>query len=365
MAGVIAHEWAERFGGAENVLDRFMALYPDAPVVALWNDAPERFDPSRVSETWLGRTPLRRHKALSVPLQLPTWRLLGRSDADWVLSIGHMFAHHARFRGPARDAPTFSYVHTPARWIWSRELDMRGRGLAVRAASPALQRIDRTRAQAVGSIVGNSVAVRDRIRRHWGVDAGVIHPPVEVRAFSTEPPVDAGDAAAMQRLPSEYMFGASRFVPYKRLDLVIRAGRTTGLPVVLAGSGPERENLKRLAEELGVRLTVVDTPSHALLVQLYRRSIAYLFPAVEDFGIMPVEAMATGTPVIGRTIGGVTETVLDGVSGALIDDFEGDELRTAIDRVSTLDRSAVAARAWEFDVEVFDRRIREWLPAGS
>lgn len=362
MAGVIAHEWAERHGGAENVLDRFMALYPDAPVIALWNDAPERFAPSRVRETWLGRTPLRRHKALSVPFQLPTWRLLGRSDADWVLSIGHMFAHHARFRGSAADAPTFSYVHTPARWIWSRDLDVRGTGLAVRAASPLLQRIDRHRARQVGSIVGNSAAVRDRIRRYWDVDAGVIHPPVEVRAFSTEPDIDEKDAAVLASLPSEYLFGASRFVPYKRLDLVIRSGKTTGLPVVLAGSGPEREKLTRLAEDLGVRLTIVDSPSHAVLVQLYRRSIAYVFPAVEDFGIMPVEAMATGTPVIGRPIGGVSETVVDGVSGALIDDFEGDELRRAIDRVATLDRAAVAARAWEFDADVFDRRIREWLP---
>lgn len=365
MSGIIVHEWLEKFGGAENVIDRFAAMFPDAPIQALWNDAPGRFAPERVSETWLARTPLRDRKALALPLLPHTWRSLPARDADWILCSSHLFAHHARFRGAARDAAKYLYVHTPARYIWNPELDARGRSLPVRLAAPMLRTIDRRRAQEATAIVGNSTAVRDRIREHWGVDAGVIYPPTEVALFSAEPVLDDAERALLDGVPSEFILGASRFVKYKQLDTVVRAGAAAGLPIVLAGGGPERENLLRLGAELGARLHLVESPSRDLLKALYRRSIAFVFPAIEDFGIMPVEAMATGTPVIGRTTGGVSETVLDGVSGALIEDFEGDEFRQAIDRVRSLDRAGVQARAWEFDAAVFEQRIRDWLPQGA
>jgi len=366
MPGIIVHEWLERFGGAENVVDRFAALYPQAPIQALWNDAPGRFDPARVHETWLARTPLRRRKALALPFQPSTWRHLGAQDADWIVCSSHLFAHHARFAGPARDAPKHVYVHTPARYIWNPELDDRGRSATVRAAAPALRAIDRSRAAEAASMMANSVAVRDRIREHWGVDAGVIHPPVDVTGLRTPAPLTAEEDALIDGLPSEFLLGASRFVPYKRLDAVVRAGAAAALPVVLAGGGPERDALLALARQHGVTLVLVDSPSRALLGALYRRSIAYVFPAVEDFGIMPVEAMATGTPVIGRTTGGVAESVQEGVSGVLIDElggFEGSEFRAALDRAASLDRAAIAASALRFDTAEFDRAVREWLPA--
>jgi len=363
MTGAIVHEWLERFGGAENVVERLTALFPDARVHALWNDAPDRFAPEIVSETWLARTPLRRRKALALPLEPLTWRHLGRSEAEWVLCSSHLFSHHARFSGPARQAPKYVYVHTPARYIWSPELDERGRSLPVRLASPPLRSVDRRRAQEAHSIVANSEAVRERIQRHWGVDAGVIHPPVEVDRFTGEYELDEPDAAVLAALPSEYLLGASRFVSYKRLDLVIRSGVAAGLPVVLAGDGPEREALAQLAAELGVEVHFVSRPSHALLVALFRRSVAFVFPAVEDFGIMPVEAMATGTPVIARDVGGTAETVLDGVSGALVADFSETTVREAVERARGLSADGIVARARHFDASVFDRRVREWLPA--
>lgn len=366
MTGIIVHEWLERFGGAENVVDRFAAMYPQAPIQSLWNDAPDRFDPARVRETWLARTPLRSRKALALPFQPSTWRHLGALDADWIVCSSHLFAHHARFSGSARDAPKHVYVHTPARYIWNPELDERGRSAAVRAAAPALRAIDRARAGEAATMMANSAAVRERIREHWGVDAGVIHPPVDVAGLRVSAPLSAAETTVLDDLPSEYLLGASRFVPYKRLDVVVRAGASAGLPVVLAGGGPERDALVALAAQRGVRLVLVDSPSRALLAELYRRSIAYVFPAIEDFGIMPVEAMATGTPVIGRTTGGVAESVQDGVGGVLIEDlggFEGAELRAALDRIATLDRTAVADSALRFDTAEFDRAVREWLPA--
>ena len=363
MPGMIVHEWLEPFGGAENVVDRFAALYPDAPIQALWNDAPNRYADGRVAESWVARTPLRKHKALALPFLPQTWRSLPARDIDWIVCSSHLFAHHARFAGPAREAPKYVYVHTPARYLWNPEIDDRGRNLAVKLLSPALRHIDHKRAAEATSIVGNSKAVRDRIREHWDVDAGVLYPPVDVQDFRTDPELNDDDMRVLASLPSEYLLGASRFVPYKQLHTVVRAGAASGLPVVLAGDGPDRELLRALAEQLGVRVHFVIHPRRELLKELYRRAVAYVFPAVEDFGIMPVEAMASGAPVIGRRVGGVAETVADGVSGALIDNFEGSEFRSALEIATSLDREQVRARADLFDATVFDRKVRDWLPS--
>lgn len=365
MPGIIVHEWLEPYGGAENVVDRFAALFPDAPIQALWNDAPHRFTEERVSETWLARTALRRSKALSLPVLPATWRRLPARDAEWILCSSHLFAHHARFAGPARDAPKYVYVHTPARYIWNPELDDRGSHPIVRSASRALRALDRSRAAEATSIVANSAAVRERIREHWDVDADVLYPPVDVQAFGSAPVLTPADEAVLASLPSEYLLGASRFVPYKQLDTVIRAGAAVGLPVVLAGDGPDRDRLQALGEELGARVYFVLRPRRELLKALYRTCIAYVFPAVEDFGIMPVEAMAAGAPVIGRREGGVAETVADGVSGALLEEFDSVGIRAALDRVADLDRALVRARADLFTAEVFDRRVRQWLPSST
>lgn len=362
MSGVIVHEWLEQIGGSENVMDRFAALFPNAPIYALWDDTPGRFESGRVNETWLAKTPLRRNKALALPFMLPTWRHLARQDADWILCSSHLFSHHARFKGDARDAAKYSYVYTPARYIWDPELDERGNSLAARIVSGPLQRIDRRRAREAHSVMAISNFVASRIRDTWGLDAGVIYPPVQVDSFTRPLPLDESDEEILAGLPSDFLLGASRFVKYKRLDLVLRAGEATGLPVVLAGGGPERERLEELSRELNVRVSFVNRPSHPLLVELYRRSIAFVFPAIEDFGIMPVEAMATGTPVIGRTIGGVAETVLDGVTGALVERFEPAELRAAVDRASTIDPAQATRRAWDFDASQFDKSVLEWLP---
>lgn len=366
MSGIIVHEWLEPVGGAEKVVERFAALFPDAPIVSLWNDAPDRFPGERVRETWLSRTPLRRSKALALPFMPLTWHHLGRAEAEWIICSSHLFSHHARFSGPARDARKLLYVHTPARYIWTPDLDARGASPLARLASPILRSIDRKRAQEATSIVANSDFVKQRIERSWGREASVIHPPVDVADFakSRMDELTAEDHDILEHLPRSYLLGVSRFVPYKRLDLVLRAGEAADLPVVLAGSGPEAESLQKLAGELAVSATFVDRPSHVLLTELYRRSLAFVFPAIEDFGIMPVEAMATGTPVIGRSIGGVAESVIDERTGFLLEEFAPGEIRRAVDKLTSLRREEAVARAWEFDRSVFDERIRRWVTEG-
>ncbi|UWF77882.1 MULTISPECIES: glycosyltransferase [Microbacterium] len=364
MPGLLVHEWIEPSGGAEQVLEAMARAFPDAGIRCLWDDAPERFG-GRARESWLARTPLRRHKALALPFMVPTWRRLAADpEAEWMLVSSHLFAHHARM--PGRDVPKYVYAHTPARYIWNPELDERGDRPLVRAAAPALRRLDRRRAQEATRIAANSAFVRDRIRRAWGRGAEVIHPPVAVDRilarddWRAEVSADA-ERRVLDELPEAFVLGASRFVPYKRLDLVIAAGARAGLPVVIAGSGPDEPRLRALAETAGTPVRFIIAPSDALLYALLQRASAFVFPAVEDFGILPVEAQAAGTPVVTGPVGGQTETYTAGVSGVTADASDAGALAAAITAAIALPCFDAEAAVGRFRESVFTARIREFV----
>ncbi|WHP58433.1 glycosyltransferase [Arthrobacter sp. KFRI-F3372] len=299
---------------------------------------------------------------MALPFMPLTWRNLGFNDADWMLCSSHLFAHHARFSGPARDAKKFIYAYTPARYIWNPELDERGNSAVARAVAGPLRSLDRRRAQEPSSIAGISKFVRERIERSWDREATVIYPPVNVADFvSTEALFTNSEEKMLDSLPSQFILGASRFIPYKRLDLVIKAGAAAGLPVVLAGNGPSLSYLKQCAAEHPGMVTFVETPSFQMLRELYRRCLLYVFPPVEDFGIMPVEAMATGTPVLASSIGGAAETVIHGETGYLLESFDSAELSDAVYSAIALAGPACAAQAWSFDKQVFKSAMKTWI----
>jgi glycosyltransferase involved in cell wall biosynthesis len=362
MAGILVHEWLARYGGSENVFEVLSDTFPDAERFCLWDDSDGRF--TGVNETILARTPLRRSKAAALPFMPAVWRHLPRRDADWVLCSSHLFAHHARFSGPARDAVKLVYAHTPARYIWTPELDGRGDSLLARAVAAPLKPLDRRRAAEAVSIVANSEFVAQRIADTWEREARVIHPPIDVAAFAAAPgDLGSDEAAVLASLPAEFLLGVSRFVPYKRLERVIDAGRAADLPVVLAGSGADEERLRAHAVRSGAPVIFLSDPSFAMLRALYRRALALVFPSIEDFGIMPVEAMATGTPVVANAVGGAAESVVDGITGALVHDWTDAELKAAVERAVGAAADVCTARAYEFDRPVFVERIREWVAA--
>jgi glycosyltransferase involved in cell wall biosynthesis len=362
VTGVIVNEWLESVGGGERVVDALAAQFPGAPLIAPWDDVADRYGAGRVSQSWLARTPLRRHKAASIPFLLGWWRTLPAIDADWLLCCTHLFAHHARMRRPERDVPKFVYTHSPARYIWEPEIDGRGDGPLARAIAAPLRAIDRRRAQEAEKIAANSRFIAERIERCWGRESTVIHPPVDLAVFpGTDDELTAEEAAALEALPADFVLGASRFVPYKRLDVAIEAGAAADLPVVLAGDGPDRDRLIDLASRHPGRVSFVTRPSNAMLRALYRRAAVFVFAPIEDFGIMPVEAMAAGTPVVGNSIGGVSETVLDGVTGALLRSTDPAELKRAVDVALRADPAACRRRAQHFDGSTFGARVAQWM----
>jgi glycosyltransferase involved in cell wall biosynthesis len=363
VSGVIVHEWIETHGGAEKVVAAFADAYPDAPIVCSWDDTNGAFAPGRVREGWLAGTPLRRHKALALPFMLSTWRHIPVRDAEWLLCSSHLFAHHARLSGPARDVPKYVFAHTPARYIWEPALDVRGSNPLIRAAAVPLRRIDRSRAQEAHKIAAVSAYIAQRIERCWERESTIIHPPVDVSGFSDgfadEP--EPHEYAILDSLPSTFLLGASRFVPYKRLDVAIAAGAACDLPVVLAGDGPDRARLEAIAAESSTSVVFIPHPSSALLRELYVRALVYVFAPIEDFGIMPVEAMATGTPVVANAIGGASESVLDGATGSHLHSTDAGELRRAVEAAAAASPEACRERARDFDGQSFARRIRDWM----
>ena len=366
MAGLLVHEWIELSGGAEKVLGAMASAFPDADIQCLWNDDGGAFESRNVYETWFASTALRRAKALALPLMVPTWRTLrSHRHYEWMLISSHLFAHHARLRRQP-DVPKLAYVHTPARYIWVPEIDDRGQSMPVRMAAPALRRLDRNRASELTSVAANSQYIRERIQRSWEVDARVIYPPVEVSRITAvdDWPSQVSDVerATLDALPAEFLFGASRLVAYKRLDAVIQMGSTLGMPVVVAGSGPDEERLRALAAASRVPVTFVGAPSDQMLYALYQRALAYVFLAVEDFGIMPVEAMACGTPVLVGSVGGAAESVTSCEGGVVVDNaVERDELEVALEAVGSVDRAALRGRVRKFSRERFTEEIRNWV----
>jgi len=365
MPGVLVHEWIAQSGGSENVLEVMSEIYPSSDVLCLWNDSRGRFDDERVKESWLARTPLRKSKALALPLMPLAWARRANRGYDWALVSSHLFAHHVRFSGaqPKR----FVYVHSPARYIWTPDLDTRGASLPVRITAAIVKPLDRWRARQTSEFAANSEFVRARIRAAWDVDSRVIYPPVDVERIQEvqdwSKSLASDDRHILESLPEAFVLGASRFIPYKRLEDVIRAGEVSGQPVVLAGNGPELESLRARAAASAVDVHFVLSPSSPLLYALFERCSVYVFPPVEDFGIMPVEAMAAGAPVVANSVGGAAESVVDGATGALTDFGSDNDLAHAVTRAMGTTREDRRTRARQFSKARFVGEIREWVGA--
>ena len=365
VTGLIVHEWIEGDGGAEKVLDEFVKIAPKLDVLALWNDEKTRYPGTTVHESWISKTPLRKSKALSLPAMPLYWRHSSARKYDWALISTHLFAHHVRLAGPQMVQSKLAYVHTPARYIWTPELDARGNSLPVRAVAPLLKSLDKSRSRELKSIAANSEFVRERIQRTWDREALVIYPPVatqeitRVEDWSTQ--LSIADQEILSSLPVDFVFGASRLVEYKRLDDVILAGQTVGLPTVIAGAGPDLARLRHIASQSKVPVIFLGRISDELMRALFQRCVAFVFPPVEDFGIIPVEALAAGARVIGNRLGGVSESVTDGEVGKLVDFHDRQEILSAFSAIAGMSAQHCMKRAENFSEITFHQRINSWL----
>ncbi|MFI5927264.1 glycosyltransferase [Micromonospora sp. NPDC051543] len=347
----LVHEWFGATGGSEQVFRHIADLVPQGERFVLWKDR-DASEPG-LRESWLSRTPLRHSKAAALPLMPLVWRTLSRRRFDVVISSSHAFAHTVKLGDPSTTTH-LSYVHAPARYIWSPDFDGRGSNPLLTMPRRVLQGIDVRLSNHVHAYAANSREVQARIRRYWRRDAVVINPPVDVEWFAAAPTADRAQAR-------DYLLGVGRWIPYKNFDLIIAIAEAARMPLVLAGSGPQEAQLRQLAERANVPVTFEVRPDRERLRRLYWGARALLFPVHEDFGIIPVEAQACGTPVVGLRRGGLLETVTDGSTGFLVDSTDPADHVAGIRRLGELAADRVAAHAVTFSAARFAAEMTVWI----
>ncbi len=367
-SAVLTHHWLVRLRGGEKVLEALAELLPDAPIYTLVYDAagiassPLATRPAHTS--CLQKLPgAARYYPKLLPLlpwaarrmKLPPVELVVCSDA----AVAKAMAADPRSK-------VVCYCHSPMRYAFEDEISAEYRRSLPRPLRPfwkpvrsMVRNADLRAAERVDLFIANSRHVAARIRRCYGRDAVVVHPPVDV------PPLPA----AAPGIPREDFYVCVGYhTPYKRLDLAVEACRRLRRPLVVIGDGPDVARL-RAAEATQTGGTAVPPiawlgwQSPGVIEDYYRRAAGLLFPGEEDFGIVPVEAMARGCPVIAYGIGGATESVIDGQTGMLFMPQTADALIAAMERARTMafDPVAMHTAMQRFSRPRFLREVRQVL----
>jgi glycosyltransferase involved in cell wall biosynthesis len=359
MKVALVHDYLNQMGGAERVVIAFHQLFPDAPVYTSIYD-PQRVDPAfqkmDIRTSFMQKLPLvTKHHQPYLPLYPFAMESLDLRGYDLVLSSSSAFGKGVITRP---DTIHICYCHTPMRWCWNyREYVEREQlGAIARSVLPflitGLRIWDQVSAMRVDHFIANSPVVAERIRKYYHRDAVIIPPPVEVNRFPFDPSTQ----------PEDYFLIISRLVPYKRIDLAIEACNRLHLPLVIIGAGRDIERLKELA---GPTIRFLGQLSDEEVLGYYAHCRAFLFPGEEDFGITPLEAQASGRPVIAYGSGGALASVIDGITGTFFHEQTVDSLTGALVSFDECryDPQTIRNHALEFDLPRFHRRILQFIEA--
>lgn len=358
----IVADWLTNMGGAERVVLALHEAFPDAPIYTS-TFVPEKmpdFAGLDIRTTRLQNLPkpLRKLHKFFPTQRVNAFRDLDLSEFDIIISSASAEAKQVVKTRP--DQIHICYCHTPIRYFWSHYDDYKrdpqfGKlnwliRLAMPIFVPPLKKADYQAAQNVDVFIANSSEVQRRIKKYYGRPSTVIHPPVDVDRF--EP----------ARTRSDFYVATGRQVPYKRIDLAVRAATELGTPLKVFGNGSEHERLVRMAgptvEFLSDRF---GNASDAELEKALNHAKGFIFPAEEDFGIVAVEALAAGAPVIALARGGSKDIVEDGVSGVLFRDQTTENVVNAIRYAETLSflPGTLRRKAKRFDKSLFITKIRK------
>jgi len=334
--------------GGEKVIESLCRMFPDADIFThVYN--PDAVSPTirrhAVRTSFISRLPYpRRMYKTYLPLMPLALEQLDLRGYDLVISSE---SGPAKGIIPAPDAAHLCYCHSPMRYIWNMYHEYYEsvggmKQLAMAPLSHYVRTWDAVSAARVDRYVANSNNVRKRIQRYYRRDADVVFPPISVDDFCPAPREELGD----------YYLMVGELVRYKRPDLAVEAFNKLRLPLVIIGSGEMLTTIKRMA---GPKVTVLEAQPFDVLRHHYARCKALIFPGEEDFGIVPVEAMASGRPVLAYRRGGATETVVEGLSGLFFDTQTVDAIADGVERMSRLsiDQDAILAHARTFSEETF------------
>ena len=354
----LVHDFLVDVRGAERVFTVMCDMWPGADVfTAIYDErgTEGRFRHRDVNTSFLQKMrPTAKTFRAYLPLYPYAMESLDLSGYDLVVSSSSAWAH-----GVIVDPGTVHvcYCHNPFRYAWNaREATLRDRAAPSRAALAAVlsrwRRWDRSAAQQVDRYVANSVTTQDRIRRYFGRDADVVHPPVDTARFRPRRETEIAD----------HWLVVSELMPHKRIEVAVAAFNRLRRPLVVVGDGPDARRLERLA---GPTIRFEGRVSDARVTDLLGVARGLVVTATEEFGIAAVEAQASGRPVVALRDGGVCETVVEGETGAFYDTPDADELAAAVRGIegARIDPAACVANAERFGVASFEAGLRAAVAA--
>jgi glycosyltransferase involved in cell wall biosynthesis len=359
MKVALVHDYLNQMGGAERVVLALHEIFPDAPLYTSIYD-PKRVDTAfqkiDVRTTFMQKLPLvKKHHQPFLPLYPFAMERLDLRGYDLVLSSSSAFGKGVITRP---ETMHICYCHTPMRWCWNYDeyVERERLGRISRSVLPFLMtglRVwDQMSATRVDHFIANSPVVADRIQKYYRREAVVIPPPVEASRFTFDPTI----------VPDEYFLIVSRFMPYKRIDLAIEACNHLQLPLVIIGSGRDENRLKSIA---GPTIRFTGRLSDEEVLYYYAHCRAFILPGEEDFGITPLEAQASGRPVIAYGAGGALASVVEGVTGTFFQTQTPESLIAALASFNEriYDPQTIRNHALEFDKPRFHRRILQFIEA--
>lgn len=352
----LVHEHLAQDGGAERVVQVFTEIFPDAPVFTLVYDK-EKANPAfrnvDIRTSFIQKIPfaVKMYQA-ALPFMSGAVEKYDLTGYDIVLSSASAFA-----KGVITNPGTLHicYCHSPTRYLWSdahtyyRQLRY---NKLIRSFIPfilsRLRMWDRIAADRVDRFIANSAYVKKRIEKYYKADSEIIYPPVETNRFKISKEI------------GDYYFMVSRLVAYKRFDLAIKAFNKIGRPLKIVGEGPEFEYLKSIA---GPNVELLGKRPDSEVNELYSHCQAFIFPQEEDFGITPVEAMASGRPVIAYARGGALESVIEGKTGLFFHRQDVNSLIEALNkfRAENFNPDEIRAQTQRFDKENFKSRMVDFI----
>jgi glycosyltransferase involved in cell wall biosynthesis len=351
----IVHDWLNQKGGAEVVLEALVEMYPQAPIHTsmYWPQAmPQEYRSWDIRTSFMNRLPfVKRYHQPFLPLYPLAFESFDFTGYDLVISNKSGFCHGVI---TPHDTLHICYCLTPTRFLWNYHEYVQREGVRrlARLLLPLflnyLRVWDRAAADRVDHFIAISQAVQRRIAKYYRRDSIVIQPPVDTSRYA---PSDSHD---------DYFLIVSRLIPYKRIDLAVRAFNELGLPLLIIGDGRDRDSLRALARSNVQFLGHIPDEKVGDYLAHCR---AFIFPGQEDFGIAPVEAQAAGRPVIAYAAGGALDTVREGVTGAFFYDQTPEALIEVIKGFdeASYDPAVIRRHAEQFDKRVFKELLSAFI----
>jgi glycosyltransferase involved in cell wall biosynthesis len=360
MKVAIVCDWLTGIGGAERVVLALHQIYPKAPIyTSQYNPAKINwFNDADVRTTWLQKLPKRFKKFLPL-LRAYSFSRLDLSEYDLVISSSGAEAKGVK-TGP--NTIHICYCHAPTHYYWSRSKDyLKNPGfpfgfnwlarIGLRLLDGPLKTWDKHAAKRPDYILTNSNHTKEMIKKYYKRDATVIHPPVDTNRFRLK---------ANQEVSRHGFVIAGRQTPYKRFDLAIEAANQLKVPLIVIGNGPDHRKLEKLA---GRTITFLTSVNDITIVDHFKSALGFIFPNVDDFGIVAVEALSAGTPVIAYQKGGALDYIKDGKNGIFFNRQTTASLTKAMELVlnKKFNYLKISESAEVYSIDVFKKNIKKFI----